>query len=319
LRKKELILIRYNTPLRFKNCPCCNLEENFFQFSEFGIFSSFFLKRVFLRCNSTPNQIYLCSGCKSKFFDVNLSNKQLSLLYSGYRGDKYFKQRNFFEPWYTRKINNGIGEEKNFSIRRAELIRALAIAKIKNKFKNVLDHGGDKGQMLKKENNGINTNKRFVYEISGIQPDSDVSSISYNRMIKEKWDFILSCHVIEHLPDPKSYLKDLIKLGDKGTVFFIEVPNETWKSLSFNKSSIQYSWLNWLTKKTMLLKLMHFISIIFKLKFKFIPPFLFPALNEHLNFFTVKGLNNILVNSGLVVKACYVANSGHIIALAQKV
>jgi hypothetical protein len=271
-----------------------------------------------LKSNSNPIQIYLCASCKSKFFDVDLSNQQLSLLYSAYRGDKYFKQRNFFEPWYTRRINDGIGDEKNFSIRRAELIRALTMAKIKNKFRNVLDHGGDKGQMLKKENNGINANKRFVYEISGIQPDSDVSSISYNKMIREKWDFILSCHVLEHLPHPKSYLKDLVNIGHKGTVFFIEVPDETWKSLSFNKSSIQCSWLNWLTKKTTLLKLMHFFSIIFKLKFKFIPPFLFPALNEHLNFFTVRGLNNILVNSGLTVKACYVAKSGHIIAVAQK-
>ena len=95
-----------------------------------------------MKSNSNPIQIYLCASCKSKFFDVDLSNQQLSLLYSGYRGDKYFKQRNFFEPWYTRRINDGIGDEKNFSIRRAELIKALAMAKIKNKFRNVLDHGG---------------------------------------------------------------------------------------------------------------------------------------------------------------------------------
>ena len=174
-------MIGYKTPSRFKNCPCCNLGENLLKFSEFGIFSSFFLRRVFFGSNSTPNQIYFCDNCKSKFFDVNLTNNQLTLLYSEYRGDKYFKQRNFYEPWYTRNINDGIGHEKNFSIRRAELIRALAVAKIKNKFCNVLDHGGDRGQMLKKENFGINAKKRFVYEISGIKPESGISSISIIR------------------------------------------------------------------------------------------------------------------------------------------
>ena len=311
-------MISHIRPSRFKSCPCCNNKSSSFEFSEFGIYSRFFLKRVFLKSNSSPIKIYLCTSCKSKFFDVDLSNQQLSRLYSGYRGNEYFKQRNFFEPWYTKKINDGIGDNKNFSIRRRELIHALAVAKIKNKFSNVLDHGGDRGQMLKKENNGINANKRFVYEISGIQPESGISLISHNRMIKEKWDFILSCHVIEHLPDPKSYLKDLVKIGHKGTVFFVEVPNEIWKSTIFNKTTTQFNWLNWLGKNNLLLKLLHFISIIFKLKFKFIPPFLFPALNEHLNFFTIKGLSNILINSGLAVKACYVANSGHIIAVAQK-
>ena len=136
-----------------KYCPCCFPKDSSFELSEYGIFSSFFLQRVFSSSYSNPIKIFLCNACKSKFFDVYLSNKELSRLYDGYRGDKYFKQRNYFEPWYTRKLNDGIGHEKEFSIRRKELIHALELANVKNQFDYVLDHGGDKGQMLKIEKN----------------------------------------------------------------------------------------------------------------------------------------------------------------------
>jgi hypothetical protein len=172
--------------------------------------------------------------------------------------------------------------------------------------------------MLKIEKNGINAKKRFVYEISGINPDPGIISISHRQMIKKKWDFILSCHVIEHHPDPRSYVKNLVELGHKGTIFFVELPNEVWKSTPLNKTILQFNWLNWISKKPTLLKLLHFISIIFKLKLKFIPPLLFPALNEHLSFFTINGLKNLLENSGLIVNSCYVSKTGHIIAIAIK-
>jgi len=286
--------------------------------SEFGIFSPFFLKRVWAKKNSSPISVLFCDNCGSKFFDVVLSKKDLSKLYKNYRGEIYFKERNYYEPWYTKKFNSEISDKNHYDMRRDTLAHALVVAKVKNTFQNVLDHGGDRGQMLKAGKGYINAKYKYVYEISGIQPIKGVVACSQDQMKNKKWDLILSCHVLEHLSNPKTYLDMLVSLGSKKTIYYIEVPNEHWKSLRFNKSSIQFAWLDWLSNKLLLIKFLQFLSLAMKIKLNFIPPFLFSALNEHVNFFTVKGLTNIIKNSNLILHTCFIAESGHIVAVAEK-
>lgn len=294
-------------------CICCGGMS--FK-KEYGLVSPFFAERVLEQANSMIVDVLLCKKCKSRFFDVDISDAQLGRLYADYRGDSYFKQRNKHEPWYTKAINDHIGGDEEFAMRRKTCAEALAAAHVRNEFTAALDHGGDRGQMLSA--GVINAKRRAVYEISGVALEQDVENVTRQQMCETSWDLILSCHVLEHTTNPSSYVADLVSLGHKGTVYFFEIPNERYISFGFNGMSLQRQWLNWIISHPILLRLFHFLSVGFRTKLKIVPPFLFPALNEHLNFFSVQGLQKLLVAQGLDVKYSGIGSSGHIVAVAIK-
>jgi hypothetical protein len=296
-----------------RGCICCG-ERSFKK--GYGLISPFFSERVLEQADSLIVDVLLCKSCKSRFFDVDISEAQLGRLYDDYRGNSYFEQRNKHEPWYTKAINDDIGGGEEFVKRLKTCVDALAVAQVKNEFTAALDHGGDRGQML--SGGVIHAQQRAVYEISGVTPEHDVENITYQQMCDTSWDFILSCHVLEHLTNPSSYVADLSALGHKGTVYFFEVPNEGYVSFGFNGTWLQRQWLNWLISHKVVLRIFHLLSVVFRIKLRIVLPFLFLALNEHLNYFSVQGLHKLLVAQGLDVKYSGIGSSGHIVAVAIK-
>lgn len=296
-----------------RGCICC---RGYSFKKEYGLVSPFFSERVLNQANSLIVDVLLCKECKSRFFDVDISEIQMGRLYDDYRGNSYFKQRNKHEPWYTKAINDNIGGSEEFVKRRKTCVEALAVAQVKNEFTAALDHGGDRGQML--SGGVIQAKRKAVYEISGVTPEQDVENVTYQQMCETSWDFILSCHVLEHLTNPSSYVADLVALGHKETVYFFEVPNESYISFDFNGTRIQRQWLSWLISHKSVLRMFHLLSVAFRIKFRLVLPFLFPALNEHLNFFSVQGLHKLLVAHGLDVKYSGIGLSGHIVMVAIK-
>jgi len=294
-------------------CICCS-SNNFLK--EYALVSPFFSERALNHGAAFVVDMLLCKKCGTRFYDVDITDAQLSRLYDGYRGENYYSQRHRYEPWYTKAINDNVGGEEEFVSRRRSCLEALAAASVENKFSSVLDHGGDKGQML--SGGAINAERRAVYEISGVTTEPGIESITRDQMYRSTWDMVLSCHVLEHLSNPSDYVEELAELGHKGTVYYFEVPNEGYVCSFFNRTLSQKIWLNWLTSHLTLLKAFHFISVAFRTKLKIVLPLLFPALNEHLNYFSVQGINELLATKGLEVKYSGVGSSGHIIAVAIK-
>jgi len=173
---------------------------------------------------------------------VDISEAQLRLLYSGYRGASYFKQRNKHEPWYTKVINDNIGGDEEFSKRRKTFIETLLAANVRNEFVAVLDHGGDRGQML--STGVLNAKRKAVYEISGTALEQGIENVTYQQMCDTTWDLILSCHVLEHTTNPSNYVADLVALGRNGTVYFFELPDERYISFKINKILLHHLCLN---------------------------------------------------------------------------
>jgi hypothetical protein len=250
-------------------------------------------------------------------FDADFTKEQMQNLYDQYRGNDYFIMRNKYEPWYTDQINKGIGDEKEFDLRRKVLIKNLDENHIFNNFKHVLDHGGDKGQMIS-PSGGLNAEFRAVCELSGVDTEEGVTRISQEKAREIEWDLILSCHVIEHLPDPFSYLNDILALGNSNTTYFFEVPYEKHIISYFCSQSYYVSWLNLLAKHEKLMMLFDFYSVVTRKIFKRVFLGGFTALREHLQFFTVKGFSELLNSSGFKVVYCSVGQAGHIIAIAKK-
>lgn len=237
-------------------------------------------------------------------------------LYQQYRGKDYFQIRNKYEPWYTAQINDGIGDEKEFSLRRKILLKYLQKNNIENNFKYVLDHGGDKGQMIS-PSGGLNAEFRAVCELSGVETEEGVTRISPEEARAVDWDLILSCHVIEHLPDPFSYLQEILSLGNSNTTYFFELPHENHIISHYCSRPGYISWLNILSKNEKLMMFFDFYSVLTRKLFNRIFLGGFTALREHLQFFTVNGFSQLLKNSGFNVVYCSVGEAGHIIAIAK--
>ena len=200
------------------------------------------------------------------------------------------------------------------SKRRAALKAALARAGVKDVFRGVLDHGGDRGQMLQE----LQAQRKAVYEISGVANDPGIEAISEGQMRGSEWDLILSCHVLEHLTFPGEFVSDLASLGCRGTIYYIEVPDEAVPRCRFNSTDLQHRWLEWLIKHPNTFKLFDLLSTGIRARLGVALPLMFFPLREHLTFFTVSGLKSLLAKKGLSVITGEVLETGHIGIVAVK-
>ena len=88
----------------------------------------------------------------------------------------------------------------------------------------VLDFGGDKGQFIPDE---LRHAECYVYDISGTEVLDGIHLIKNPEKLSDyKWDFIMCCHVMEHLPDVQSYFRYLVSLMNDNTYLYVEVPYE---------------------------------------------------------------------------------------------
>lgn len=295
-----------------QSCPFCGGSLTAY----FTLTSRFFSERACKTSHPRVVSLLSCSSCQSMLFNSDFTQEQMHNLYQQYRGKDYFQIRNKYEPWYTAQINDGIGDEKEFSLRRKILLKYLQKNNIENNFKYVLDHGGDKGQMIS-PSGGLNAEFRAVCELSGVETEEGVTRISPEEARAVDWDLILSCHVIEHLPDPFSYLQEILSLGNSNTTYFFELPHENHIISHYCSRPGYISWLNILSKNEKLMMFFDFYSVLTRKLFNRIFLGGFTALREHLQFFTVNGFSQLLKNSGFNVVYCSVGEAGHIIAIAK--
>lgn len=284
---------------------------------EYSATSKFFAK-VTTDGNAWPLTIFHCSQCGSRQFSLDLPDEKLARLYKDYRSARYFRERNSFEPWYTRKVHASLDEAAEFDRRRKALSGALERSGVGNNFDCVLDHGGGAGQMISPDGE-INAKRRFVFDVSGVEPVIGVQGVASSELAEIQWDLILSCHVLEHVISPNEYLDKLIALGHAETWYFIEVPSENYRASAGLRSRAQKIWLEWLCKTRLPFMIVDFISTACRVKFGYIPAFGFHPLREHLQFFTVDGLREFLSRAGLDVRLCEVGPCGHIVAVARKI
>lgn len=114
--------------------------------------------------------------------------------------------------------------------------------------KNILDFGSGSG--------GFSFNiKKYVNKIIALDIDScgkdeyDKHGVTFiqdiKQMEKNTFDYITMFHVLEHLKDPVSKLKELAHYLKEDGSFYIEVPNSNDALLSLYKSNEFLDWTAW--------------------------------------------------------------------------
>ncbi|MDP3122717.1 class I SAM-dependent methyltransferase [Polynucleobacter sp.] len=163
-------------------------------------------------CNSLH-----CLNCGVVFLDIRFTDRELSLLYEGYRDDTYTSLRELFEPGYAEK-------NKFFSGRAPyiEGIEAFLLERIPAPNK-ILDWGGDTGV-----NTPLLTKAKevHVFDISGMATIDGVKAVSLDEIKQNQYDLIICSQVLEHIPYPHNILQDIVSAMSDSTILYLEVPYE---------------------------------------------------------------------------------------------
>ncbi|GMO48542.1 MAG: hypothetical protein Ta2B_30290 [Termitinemataceae bacterium] len=253
-----------------------------------AVIVDFLLDRIWNNQKDKNTILIHCKECGFAHFKHRFNDEEASRLYSEYRNDVYQQQRQKYESWYTKEINNFTGDEEgyNFSQKTMEQIFLEAELDI-DEIKTALDYGGDTGKNIPrifKENT-----KKYVFDISGVQTEKDVIGLTDLNIVKNnKYDFIMNTAVLEHVSSPEEIVVTIKSLLQNNGIVYIEVPFDS----PFHKvptDYIQFLFNKNFTKKALIDR------FILNLKHPY-------KMHEHINYFTPESVEKLLQKNGFDVK-----------------
>src|SRR5262249_47270462 len=136
-----------------------------------AVITGFIAELVFSKTPESTNLLE-CRKCGLRFFEQRYTEDEMLMLYSNYRGKRYFEVRHRHEPWYTQQLND-------FTIRSEALIgrkKKLILESLRKYCPNaisILDYAGDRGQYIPDS-----ISQKFVFDMSDSKPVEGVTKLS---------------------------------------------------------------------------------------------------------------------------------------------
>jgi len=161
----------------------------------------------------------LCSNCGHLFSSYRFDDNEMSLLYSGYRGQAYAALRESYEPGYF--LQNEALVQGNHYI---DIVEAFLGAFVSTINLCILDWGGDTG----KNTPFIKTAKTIhIYEPSGVKPQvANAINVSTQAEFFQSYDLVILSNVLEHIPFPVQTIESIAPYMNEKTIAYVEVPFE---------------------------------------------------------------------------------------------
>jgi len=267
-------------------CLICNSED----VSAFPAgMTDFMTERIDFQREEHKISMIHCNNCGFSWFDYRLSDEEAEKCYSGYRNDLYQKQRQKHEKWYTEKINDQIGKNKTeIKNRKKNLGSIINEACIDlSGIRSALDYGGDTGVYFPDIFENI---PKTVFEVSGVKPVENVRLVDdVEELKKEKFDFVMCCHVLEHVNSPAEMMETIRSLISPEGYCYIELPFDSpFYTSPFSKLQFLFN-RYFITNPAALFQQ-------FKDSFKRSDGY---QMSEHINYFTPEAVQLLMSRSGL--------------------
>ena len=218
------------------------------------------------------------------FYNPRLDDDDLRKLYRDYRSEEYRRMRHASEPWYTPRFNAGLSSPEQYKTRREKLAPILRQHIGERKIRRILDYGGDRGDLVVGLVDGART---FVYDISGIPPASNVTSVHDPAGCKA--DLIINSNVLEHVGFPRLLVNEILQAAPEGGLVFLEVPCESPVGMSRIARRLAQIGIVALMRPTLASALFRSASLY--------------MMHEHINYFTRNSLTALMRSSGGAVIA----------------
>jgi len=189
------------------NCPACGCGNFMKEFDKGGF------------------QFTRCGECGTLFVNPRPNENQLSLFYSKGKSGAYLNSRIF--PVYEEAR-----KEKIF-LPRVELVSEILKRHNINKVDLMIEVGAGRGLFLE-----VAREKSLAKNYIAIEPSRScaerlrnggfrvIEGMFENIRIKEKADLIVNFELIEHLFDPREFIRSCYNLLKAGGLFIVSTPNE---------------------------------------------------------------------------------------------
>ena len=236
-----------------------------------------------------------CDSCGLHFFSRRFSEEELHGIYSHYRDSSYQKKRQRYEPWYTQKVNLGIGHDpSNIRFRQENLEKLISEAHLSGLVdvpQVIVDWGGDKGQFIPLLGA---SQQSYVYEVSDATPAAGVERLLSTDQIERKHpDLFMLCHVLEHEHGARDLVSKIAAMAKPSSLFYVEVPLDrpeiVPKRLRPPKHMLKFRF-PWIV--------LDFYSLITLRVLKLRLPFQVLKQSEHVHFFCKKSLVEVIERLG---------------------
>lgn len=198
--------------ITLKSCPVCG-SINITTYPKVGIapeVSHEVMPKVYVDA-AIISRYFVCQSCQVIFQNPRMSDEELDRFYS--------------EGYYLGSINIRDEKKDNDEMLRAKIDSKIVREHI-GEITSHLDIGASRGYFLDivgaKLKVGVEPNNSYV-TASGIEVYRNVSQVP-----QQSFELVSAIHTLEHVADPKSLFKDMVKKVDKEGLLIIEVP--TWKS-----------------------------------------------------------------------------------------
>ena len=282
-------------------CPICSDDS----VSSVGMFlAPWFMAIAEISPSEGLVTMHWCSSCELWWSGRGITEREVSCVYSGYRGERYFRIRKRFEPWYLKRHNQDRSVNDAVQYRRE-----LTPPDIENWFASrtkleVLDFGGDTGSMIPE---WAGEQKVYVVDESAKNRQSGVETISLSEATSLRFDVVAAMHVVEHLDDPVGQLSILVDRLEPDGLMYVEVPLDG-QDLPFRQPLVDNSFaqrfLWWVLRSSLSSVLWRVAWIIFDLgvvALQYLSPIRIRRLkiSEHINYFSEQALCRLGARVGL--------------------
>jgi SAM-dependent methyltransferase len=258
------------------NCVICHAPISK---SSTGVTAPFLARRIW-NAPSFPVKLMHCGGCGFKFFNPRLDGDEEKRLYADYRSEEYQKSRQSYEPWYSKSFNEGLSAPTGMKVRKDTLRRVLSPHLAGLQIRTILDFGGNRGELIE---DLIPNTERYVFDISNLETLPGIGHLRGKEDCKgHQWDLVICSNVLEHVGDPQRTLEDISEISNKGTLIFVEVPQESPAGPKNIAKRLTQLAILMVTRPSVALRLCR-LALIY-------------LMHEHVNFFCPKALRH-LVNS----------------------
>lgn len=169
-----------------------------------------------------PTNLFLCDNCHFIGVNTRFTPEEERRYYKDYMSESYNTHRTRYEGTGWLQFQKYYDTPEYINYRKGAARDIINSVIDISQLEEVLDYGGDTGEMIPDE---LNHTKRFVLDVEVRQLANNVTSVT-SPDESGLVDLVMCSHTMEHVSDPKALLEDIKRYLKPGGCVYIEVPNE---------------------------------------------------------------------------------------------